>query len=295
MLCAVLLAGCDSIKDVREEPFTAIPQPTAVLQGTITGLGNARPVSLSYDGQPNCMAPDPVDPAAFVPAQCRFSGVAGQNEVGFSFGSLQGGTPYTVTVTGQPYGKVCSVQNATGEVGGSGPPPVVTCTNSDAVPRHDLTVNVDPAIQALPNLKIGVTTEEHLLEQDATGLASVTFPQVLFDTGTSLPQFSFKVRATTETTEGGEAITNYCTFAQTPEFSLGGQNINALWTQGNPNVKTDSVVVPTGPVVVTVNACEFTVTTTVQYHGTPAPPMPATESARLRTNWRSGCQGLPSI
>lgn len=288
LLCSTLLAGCDSIKDVREEPFTAIPQPAAVLQGTITGLGNARPVSLSYNGDPNCMAPDPVDPAAFVRAQCRFSGVAGQNEVGFSFGSLQAGTPYTITVTNQPYGKVCSVQNASGEVGSSGPPPVVSCTNSEAVPRHDLTVNVDPAIQALPNLKIGVTTEEHLLEQDATGLASVTFPQVLFDTGTSLPQFSFKVRATTETMLDGERITNYCTFAQTPEFSLGGQNINALWTQGNPNVKTDAVVVPTGPLVVTVNACEFSVTTTVQYYGTTAQPMPAGGMALALRNHLTG-------
>ncbi len=273
-MCGAFLAGCDSVKDVREEPYTAIPPTTAVLQGTITGLGSARPVALSYNGQPNCLAADPVDASVRVPAQCRFYGVAGQEQVSFSFGSLDVGTPYEISVQAQPYGKVCQVTNASGTVG-SGTAPSVVCEDSDAVARHDLTVNILPALQTLPNLKVRVTTEEDILEADATGLASVSFPDVLIDTGISLPQFAFKVAATTDTTVNGETITNYCTFQQTDEFSLGGQNINAMWTQGNPNVRSDATVVPTGPVVATVNACEFTVTTTVQYHGTPALTMPA--------------------
>lgn len=273
-MCGALLAGCDSIKDVREDPFTAIPAGTAVLQGSISGLGDARPVALSYNGQPNCMAPDPVDASIRVPAQCRFYGVAGQEQVGFSFGSLQVGTPYEISVQAQPYGKVCQVNNGSGTVG-SGTAPAVVCTISDTVARHDLTVNILPALQALPNLKVKVTTEEDILEADATGLASVSFADVLIDTGISLPQFAFKVAATTDTNVGGETITNYCTFQQTDQFSAGGQNINALWTQGNPNVKSDATVVPGGPVVATVDACEFTVTTTVQYHGAPAQAMPA--------------------
>src|SRR5690606_20133334 len=78
-----------------------------------------------------------------------------------------------------------------------------------------------------------------------------------------------------DTVVNGETITNYCTFQQTPSFSEGGENINALWTQGNPSTKTDATVVPDGPVTVTVDACSVPVTTTVQYHGRPAMTTPA--------------------
>lgn len=273
---ATLLVGCDSVKDVREEPYLAIPTPTAVLKGTIRGVGEMRPVALTYDGQPNCFSPDPTNPAVQVPSSCRFYGVAGQAASGFTFGSLDVGTPYSIAVQTQPYGKLCTVENATGTVGGGGPEPVVNCADNVAVvPRHDLTVTIDAAAQALPNLKVRVLTEEDDMEMDATGLASVTFPEVLFDSGTNLPLFEFRVFATTQTTVGGETITNLCTFDQDATFSAGGRNINAMWTwTGNPQ-QSDSVVVPTGPVTVNVRQCDFTVTTTVQYHGTPAMTMPA--------------------
>lgn len=276
LLAGALLAACDSIRDVRDDPHTALPEPTAVLKGTITGLGSLRPLALSYNGEPNCFAADPEDPSRQVTAECRFYGVGGQETVGFSFGSLTVGTPYAITVRAQPYGKICTVNNGTGTVGSDGPAPTIVCTDDEAtVPRYDLTVNLSPAAQALPNLKVKVATEDKILEADATGMPGVTFPKVLFDSGTSLPQFRFKVTATTDTVVNGETITNYCTFQQTPSFSEGGENINALWTQGNPSTKTDATVVPDGPVTVTVDACSFTVTTTVQYHGTPAMTMPA--------------------
>src|SRR5688572_3248351 len=54
------LAGCDSIKDVRSEPSTALPAQNVVLQGTVTGVGSKRAVSLSYNGQViGVMAPPP--------------------------------------------------------------------------------------------------------------------------------------------------------------------------------------------------------------------------------------------
>jgi hypothetical protein len=44
------LSGCDSIKDVRDEPFTELPAQTVVLEGTITGLGSRRSVVLMNNG-----------------------------------------------------------------------------------------------------------------------------------------------------------------------------------------------------------------------------------------------------
>lgn len=272
-LCGLLLAGCDSVKDVRDEPFTAIPPQKAVLIGTISGLGSARPVALSYNGAPNCFAADPANPSAFIPADCRFYGVAGQSDSDFSFGSLDVGTPYSIAVVTQPYGKTCTVANATGTVGAGAAVPVVTCENNvAAVPRHDLTVNIAPALQALPDLKVRLETEEELQVVDATGLPSISFPQVLFNSGTSLPSFTFKLIATTDTTDDGQTTANRCTFTQTSSFSEGGTNINATGNAFTP--RTDAVVVPTGPVSVTLNACTFTVSAAVQYNGTPALTMP---------------------
>src|SRR5690606_25768320 len=47
-------AGCDSVRDVIDEPAIVAPPPNIVLQGTITGLGSSRPVVLQYNGQDTC-------------------------------------------------------------------------------------------------------------------------------------------------------------------------------------------------------------------------------------------------
>lgn len=267
-LGAVALAGCDSVKDVREDPYTAVPTPSGVLNGTISGLGNARAVVLSYDGQMNCRAPDPADASRQVPAPCRFFGVSGQPQSNFSFGSLPSGTAYDITVQTQPYGKVCTVSNGSGTVGGSAGAIAVSCVDDPAVPRYDLTVNLSAALQALPNLRVSVDTEEDALSQDATGLTSVVFPSVLFNSGTSLPLFRFQVTATTDVTSGATTSTNFCTFTPSGSFTQGGLNVTG----------SGAAVVPTGPVTVTASVCEFRATANVRYDGppTPAPAMPGT-------------------
>jgi len=271
-LCAALLWACDSIKDVREQPSTAIPPQQAVLEGKVVGLGTARPVGLSYNGTQNCLAPDPANPSAQLPTHCKFYGTAGQAETGFTFGSLDVGTPYQITVEIQPFGKVCTVANASGTVGGGTTPPVVTCENDDAVSRHNLTVNIAPALQTLSNLKITLATEDQVNSQDATGLASVVFPDALLNSQTNLPAFAFKVTATTDVTVDGMTTSNYCTFTpNAASFTLGGENKTTPAAADTP----EATVVPTGPVSVTVNACSFAPSATVQYNGTPAQTMPA--------------------
>lgn len=270
VLGALVLSGCDSVKDVREEPFTAVPPQTAVLQGTINGLGNARSVSLQYNGTQACLVADPANPSEQIPSDCKFFGVQGQNSVNFNFGSFDQGTPYNITVVSQPYGKICTVSNASGTVGTSGVAPVVNCVNDPANTRYDLTVNIAPALQALPDLKVTLSTEEVLETRNLTGQATTTFTDVLFNSNLSLPQFQYKVTATTDTTVGGTVVHNLCTFTQTAAFSAGGRNINA--TGGAP---TDAIVIPTADATVTVDSCQFTATASVQYSGTPAVAMPA--------------------
>lgn len=271
--CGSLLMACNSVKDVRDDPFAALPEVQSVLAGSIMGLGSARAVALSYDGAENCAAPNPVNPAEFLPTDCKFFGLAGAEESHFSFGSLDTGTAYTITVKDQPYGKICTVANASGTVGAAAAAPVVNCADDPAVPRHDLTVNISAAMQALPNLTLKLQTEEDILSMDATGQTSVVFPGVLFDSGSNLPLFAYQLTATTDTTAGGQTTTNYCTFVQSASFSEGGRNINATGSAFAP--PTDATIVPTGPVTVTTNTCEFTVTVAVNYNGSPALTMPA--------------------
>lgn len=273
-LVAALLTGCDSIKDVRTEPFTDIPQLKALLSGTVTGLGTARPVALSYNGSPNCLAPDPDDPSSYVPSECKFYGAPEQNEVGFSFGSFEVGMDYNITVRAQPYGKICSVANGNGTVGSGSPPPVVTCIDDPAVPRHNLTVNLSTAAQAEPNLWLRLVTEDGTQLRNATGVGSVTFEDVLLDSATNLPAFSYQVTAYTEDSVGGVVTPNLCTFTPTANINQGGENKSSA----------DAIVVPTEDITVTVNACAFTVSATVQYNGTPAQTLGAGLELGLRNH-----------
>lgn len=263
-LCAALLAGCDSIKDLRTEPYTDIPPLRGLLAGKITGLGTLRPVALSYDGNLNCLAPDPADPGIRVPSQCRFYGAQGQNEVDFSFGSFDVGSAYNITVQAQPFGKTCTVTNGSGTVGSGAPAPVVTCVNDSAVPRYDLTVSVPLELQAEPGLWVRLNTEDGVHLRNATGQASVVFDDVLFNSLSNLPAFAFDVTAYTSTDPDGASIGNRCTFVTSADFSVGGRNMN----------NTETRIPPTGPLAVSLAACSFTPTATVQYNGAPAQVMP---------------------
>lgn len=253
-VCAAALAACDSIKDVRSEPATALPLPTAVLRGTIEGLGSRRPVVLEDAGVMRCEDPDdPIDPNDyFGPAYCSASFLGTFNEAvsQFTFGSISEGTAYDVRVRTQPYGKICSVANGAGTMTASGPaaPITVSCVNDPAVPRYTVTANISPAASAIDGLVVSLTTEEGVQQVAATGLTTVTFTDGIFDSGTSVPIMTWRVGATTP--EGGRL--NKCVVT-------GGTANNGGNDQG------DNTQRPTANVTVNVGACVFTIGGTVAY------------------------------
>src|SRR5690606_35456201 len=121
-LCVTALAGCDSIKDVRDEPITTVPPKQVVLQGTINALGSRRPVKLQNNG----------DSAGAL----EFFGAFGATLSPFSFGAYALGTPFDITVQTQPYGNSCTVVDGTGTVGPETAPVSVNCENDDSVTRY---------------------------------------------------------------------------------------------------------------------------------------------------------------
>lgn len=258
-LCILVLAGCDSVTDVAEPPPILSPPQSLVLQGTITGLGSRRPVVLQYDGRDVCV--DTLATPNVPGAPCRFFGIAGQSASTFSFGSLPEGTAYHITVKTQPFGKLCTVANAAGILGATTAAPTVTCVNDPAIVRYPVTVNIAPAVAALPGARVTLTTEEGVLERAAFGLSSITFPDALFDSGTNLPVFKWFVTATSTV---GNTVNN-CNVT-------GGTN-ERLDAQGQ-----DATLPPTGPVDdVQATLCSFTVNAVVAYQaaaGQPARPMP---------------------
>src|SRR5690349_23957345 len=98
-VCALALVGCDSVKDVKSGPFTPLPSETEVLKGVINGLGGGRSITLQYNTNPD-------DAGSFLGAQPS-APTTGPVPLPFSFGSLKTGTAYNITVTGQPFGKIC--------------------------------------------------------------------------------------------------------------------------------------------------------------------------------------------
>jgi hypothetical protein len=270
-LCAVALSACDAVKDVHDEPYTAIPPKTQLIAGTVVGLGTARPVVLSYDGKQDCKAPDAK--GALVASDCKFYGSPGQAQSAFSFGSSDAngspfvvGKPYTITVVKQPFGKTCTVANPTGTVGGTDPAPVVTCVNS-AIPRYDLTVTIPAGLQTLP-LDFTLTTEEGDSTQHAQGVGSVVFTGKLFNSQADLPAFEYKLTATTPVTVGSSTTRNFCTFTPQAGFNLAGRNRNPVPSAADAFVD-DTVVVPTGHLTVALAACTYPVSVSVQFQGTP--------------------------
>lgn len=262
-MCAGTLVGCDSIKDVRTEPFTDLPAPKGLIAGTISGLGSRRSIVLSWSGAGNqdCQIPDPSNPTDRLPAPCKFLGIQNEESQAFSFGSFDVETPYTINIEVQPYGKSCTVANASGVVGSGGPQPVITCVaDTTNFSYYDLTVNLAAAVQSLPNMKVSVETENGTVEQDTNGAASVTFPGVLFNSGSNLPLFQYQVRATYQDTVAGDELPNSCSFTGTATFTSGGTNLDAA----------GGVVVPTVPASVTVNQCAFTVSAAVVSLDTPS-------------------------
>ncbi|HTP40344.1 MAG TPA: hypothetical protein VMI92_12310 [Steroidobacteraceae bacterium] len=235
-VCGIALAACNAITDVDPKPAIPTPAQQANLGGTVSGLGSRRPVFLMNNG----------DAANAQP----FFGIAGQNSVLFTFGSLNVGSPYNIAVRTQPYGKICTVNNGTGTVGDVNAAPItVTCVNDPAVARYKVQVTVNAAVSSIAGLKVRLTTEEGVIDMPGTGSGNVTvtFPNVLFNAGASPPTFLYYVSAYIPDANG--TTTDNC---------LVTNNSNDNGTGNSPNPTADV----TNPVV---TACKFTVGGTVGY------------------------------
>lgn len=251
-LGALLLAACGAGGD-QDPPATPLPAQTAVLQGTVTGLGTRRPVVLQYDGTDTCIdSAAPTGPRV----ECRFYGVLNQSTSAFSFGSLPVGTPYNVTVKTQPFGKQCTVARGAGTLVAADTAIAVSCVN-DSTPRFLVRGSVAPAVAALPGAKVILTTEEGMQEKALNGQTTFQFDQALFNSQSSLPVFGWTVTALHA---GSDGKVNNCSVAN-------GTNVGVDGVASSP---------PTGDVTnVQVTACSFAVTVTAAYSGTPAQAMGA--------------------
>lgn len=245
--CAALLAACDSVKDVIEQPTIDAPVLTGVLQGTVSGLGTRRPVVLQNNGVSECLNRDDPSVAEGTLVECRYLGTLGQETVAFSMGARPIGTPYNVTVKTQPFGKVCTVANGTGTIGTADAAPItVTCANDPAVARFAVSGTIAPAVASLPGAKVTLTTEEGEWDIPAAGLTSFNFPDAIFNSQVSLPIFRWWITAS----------------------YLDGDTVNNCNVVNGTNAD-----VPTGPVSnVQVTACNFPVTAAVTYQAETGQP-----------------------
>ncbi len=178
VVCGLVLAGCNAAEDVRSEPFTPVPVPSGVLEGTLTGLGRLRPVFLD----------DGIALTGHV-REKSFAGTVGVPTVPFSFGAVPQGTPYHITVTNNPYNLVCTVANATGTVGSGAAPPAVTCADNPAITRFTVGGTVTAPAGSLPaGTRVILTTEDGIEEITLNpGQTSFTFVRRVFSTPTSAP------------------------------------------------------------------------------------------------------------
>lgn len=205
VLGMLALVGCDSVKDVRSEPFTPLPQQKEVLSGVINGLGGGRGITLAYNTNPD-------DAESFLGPQPS-APTNGPEPIPFSFGSLDVGTEYNVRVTGQPFGKNCvPVSGATGTIAlGSVAPVVIECTND--IPRYDLTVRIPATpevFSGLPEARVILTTGEQMYSKPASQAELVgsnlelKFPGSLYNAAGQPAAFTWTVSASFTDEQGNE-------------------------------------------------------------------------------------------
>jgi len=263
-LCAaaLLLSGCNAVEDVREPPSTPVPLQKEVVKGTIQGLGYRRPLVLEDTGEARC-----TDPANTTAAKinCRqsFFGNFDESVSHFSFGSLPVGTPYNITIRTQPFGKICSFTSAAqGQIAAGADIDIgINCVTDTTVARYCVGGTIDPAIRAIPGLKLTLNTEDGLttLSDDASASAdgplppsaqSCWFPNSVFNSGSSLPIFRWYVTATYP---GADGVVNNCRV-------LGGAANTGSNDQGdNTNAASGDVT------NLSIPACTFTIGGTLGY------------------------------
>jgi hypothetical protein len=203
------LAGCNAVEDVREEPTIALPIPTVVLQGVVTGLGSERSLGLKNNGSLS----DAISVQAPTPLEVSTTG--GIQPVAFSFGSRAvrdaagNPVPYNVELNGVPYGKVCAFRAGSvhsGVLSVDSPPNIlIDCTPSPSVPTYDVVVNLSSAFANSPGATVRLTTEEAIYEQAVTpaNIASgtLTFSKKVFNVVSTAipapPPFVWTVSAST--------------------------------------------------------------------------------------------------
>lgn len=273
-LCGFVLASCDSVKDVRSEPSTAIPTPTVALKGRIIGLGSKRSIVLLNNGDiangRSFLAGVPVLPST------NGSIVApipeGPTVTPFSFGAVLAGGAYNITVREQPYGKNCTVLNGSG-VATLGVEINVTVECASTIARFPLTVTIPPSFGSLAGATIRLVTEEAVYERiPAPGQTTVVFEDALFDAapgGLTAPPFQWSVSAVN--TEGGTI--NRCIVTN----SSGSNPARDPGAAPSPSTGFPTVGAPAGAPV--GSPCTFTIGGSVAYStpstGGTAPAMPA--------------------
>lgn len=243
-LCAMAVAGCDSIKDVRDEPYTALPTPTVVVQGKITGLSTRRFLTLQNNGNGDLAK--------------SFIATPGTQMTPFTFGAVPVGTPYKIEVKAQPFGQICEVNDGEGTVTSAEAMNItVECGPDPDVERYDVRVSTPLAFENAAGAKVTLTTEDGVF--DATpvpGQGFVLFPDALLDVPPTQPLIVWTLTATT--TEGStptRPVVNRCAMTNptNPLYPLGHPQFN------QPMPPTDDVINPA------VGLCEFSIGGNVVY------------------------------
>jgi hypothetical protein len=179
LLCGVVLAGCNAVEDVRSEPATNPPPQAVVLEGKVFGLGIRRSIGLQ-NGSASKLVQGFLGEA---------SGARGR-ESRFTFGALQDGSAYNITVTPGlvPYGKLCTVNNGSGTLRyneadtfkGAPQNIEVVCVDNPAVARYDIRVATPAAFRDAAGARVSLMTEEGVYEQDPKDLADGDLEYVWF-------------------------------------------------------------------------------------------------------------------
>jgi hypothetical protein len=265
---ALLLSACNAVEDVREEPSTPVPASKEVIQGTITGLGYRRPLVLEDIGAKRCTdLSNTTGPKIY----CRLNFFGNFNEPvsHFTFGSVDLGTPYNLTIRTQPYGKICSF-NTPSQAQGTVTAGVkldiqMTCVTDTAIARYCVGGTIPQAVRDLPGLRITLSTEEGLkvLSDDPTAGANgplppvsqaCWFPNAIYNSASSLPILRWYVTAAYKDSTGR---LNNC------RVTGGAANTGSNDLGENTNTSLGDVT------NVSIAACDFSIGGNVGYTQTP--------------------------
>lgn len=254
---AAMAAGCDSITTGDESPSIPRPASTVVLGGSVTGLGQTRPVVLSMVTTNN----------GINDGTQEFS-VRGTEVL--RFGSVAQGASYNISITRAPEGRTCTIANGSGTATTNVNNVTVTCER-DSTPLYTLTADIAPALAAAPPEGFAVTlaTEEGSETiHPAAGQDSVTFSlPIFYPSPTSPPPFAYTVTATN--TVGGS--TNKCL-------------VNGGTGSLVDNDATTPANITTG---VTVASCLYTVSAVAQYSAPPGGAASAMGAGGLQLGLRN--------